>query len=427
MPDTDESAPTCGTQTYRYDNGVQTARFCGKPATRVTEALDGSRNNGCDDHAASAIDAGAREVMSAVVHERADNDTIFGPPRHREQTGECTLCGEQWPCAAGRVSPDEQDYDDAFDVCPEPTCLLYDRAVMADHRHLPKRAPSPEIDGYCVCGTRLDGGEAPDCGVREHREKALAARAHAAMTTPDEPVCTTPERCVNQHKYSVGCPLAPQDSGAKSKADPVPTPQPPTMAQVGESHRLMHEAESGRSPSPVEVVTDWFAGDLTWHAFQVMSDGEMATAVLAALEAAGYVVTAPARTSTPEERLRRFVAAHERSHPKHGVMVNASDAWSDQDGALLTIGDLRALVAKMAPATTPAAVDAVSTQGRAHGVDEMQARGVRAKHLTYVDALLDALRAGVPISLLVGWGIPAQDVTEWARRLDLLPPGASDA
>ena len=37
----------------------------------------------------------------------------------------------------------------------------------------------------------------------------------------DEPVCTTPVRCVNQHKYIVGCPLAPQDNGAKSKADPV--------------------------------------------------------------------------------------------------------------------------------------------------------------------------------------------------------------
>lgn len=53
---------------------------------------------------------------------------------------------------------------------------------------------------------------------------------------------------------------------------------------------------------------------------------------------------------SPEERLRGFVAAHERSHPKHGVMVNGSAAWSDKGGALLTIGDLRALVETLAPA-----------------------------------------------------------------------------
>lgn len=36
-----------------------------------------------------------------------------------------------------------------------------------------------EADGYCVCDTLLDGGEAPDCGVREHCEKAGAARGKA--------------------------------------------------------------------------------------------------------------------------------------------------------------------------------------------------------------------------------------------------------
>ncbi len=53
---------TCGAQTYWYDSGVQRARFCGQPATRVTQALDGSRNHACDAHAASAIEAGARDV-----------------------------------------------------------------------------------------------------------------------------------------------------------------------------------------------------------------------------------------------------------------------------------------------------------------------------------------------------------------------------
>lgn len=82
--------------------------------------------------------------------------------------------------------------------------------------------------------------------------------------------------------------------------------------------------QSGRSPSPVEVVTDWFAGDLTWHAFQVMSDEEMATAVLAALEAAGYVVTAPASVlSDPPTRL----APHEAE-----VRVQSPLAREDDNG-----------------------------------------------------------------------------------------------
>lgn len=38
------------------------------------------------------------------------------------------------------VLPSEEGYEDAFDVCPEPTCPLYQRAVMADHRHLPGRS-----------------------------------------------------------------------------------------------------------------------------------------------------------------------------------------------------------------------------------------------------------------------------------------------
>ena len=37
------------------------------------------------------------------------------------------------------VSPGEEGYDDAFDVCSEPTCPLYGKAVMADHRHLSER------------------------------------------------------------------------------------------------------------------------------------------------------------------------------------------------------------------------------------------------------------------------------------------------
>lgn len=40
----------------------------------------------------------------------------------------------------------------------------------------------------------------------------------------------------------------------------------------------------------VEVLHEWFAADLTWHAFQTMSDDEMADGVLAALKEAGYAV-----------------------------------------------------------------------------------------------------------------------------------------
>ncbi len=35
-----------------------------------------------------------------------DNDTIFGPPRHREQAGECTRCGKPWPCLTSQLKPD---------------------------------------------------------------------------------------------------------------------------------------------------------------------------------------------------------------------------------------------------------------------------------------------------------------------------------
>lgn len=50
--------------------------------------------------------------------------------------------------------------------------------------------------------------------------------------------------------------------------------------------------------------------------------------------------------------------------------------------------------------------------------DAMQARGVRAKHLDYIDALLDALRCGVPVRVLVEWGIPVEDARDAAQRLD---------
>lgn len=49
-----------------------------------------------------------------------------------------------------------------------------------------------EVDGYCVCDTPLNGGEAPDCGVREHRKKARAARpapASAASVPVDDLTC----------------------------------------------------------------------------------------------------------------------------------------------------------------------------------------------------------------------------------------------
>jgi hypothetical protein len=52
--------------------------------------------------------------------------TICDPPVHVRN------------CVNGpeKVDAGDEGYEDAFDTCPEPTCPLYDRAVMADHRHL---------------------------------------------------------------------------------------------------------------------------------------------------------------------------------------------------------------------------------------------------------------------------------------------------
>lgn len=53
------------------------------------------------------------------------------------------LLGDRPSDDASRVvPPGGEDYEDAFDVCPEPTCPLYGKAVMADHRHLPGNASS---------------------------------------------------------------------------------------------------------------------------------------------------------------------------------------------------------------------------------------------------------------------------------------------
>ncbi len=45
------------------------------------------------------------------------------------------------------VLPDDEDYEDAFDICPESTCPLYGKAVMADHRHLTNRGRTNGLDG----------------------------------------------------------------------------------------------------------------------------------------------------------------------------------------------------------------------------------------------------------------------------------------
>lgn len=52
----------CIAQTYWYENGVQRAKSCGKPATMELQALDGSRNLACDEHGAQMIEAGATRV-----------------------------------------------------------------------------------------------------------------------------------------------------------------------------------------------------------------------------------------------------------------------------------------------------------------------------------------------------------------------------
>lgn len=56
------SSAGCMAQDYWYDNGVQRATFCPKPATVETRSLDGSRTNACTGHAARMIDAGATKV-----------------------------------------------------------------------------------------------------------------------------------------------------------------------------------------------------------------------------------------------------------------------------------------------------------------------------------------------------------------------------
>ncbi len=40
-----------------------------------------------------------------------DTEVIHGPPRHREQAGECTRCGEPWPCSAARPTPTDDRTD----------------------------------------------------------------------------------------------------------------------------------------------------------------------------------------------------------------------------------------------------------------------------------------------------------------------------
>lgn len=57
-------AVDCAAQTYGYVNGVQVGSYCYQKADKVTEALDGSRNYLCADHANDAITAGAREVTT---------------------------------------------------------------------------------------------------------------------------------------------------------------------------------------------------------------------------------------------------------------------------------------------------------------------------------------------------------------------------
>lgn len=51
--------PTCGAQTYWYENGVQRAKWCPKPATHRTHAMDGSSTLGCDGHTKMMVEAGA--------------------------------------------------------------------------------------------------------------------------------------------------------------------------------------------------------------------------------------------------------------------------------------------------------------------------------------------------------------------------------
>ena len=55
-----ETEQNCQAQTYWYDaGGKQRAKFCDKPATMLTRALDGSRSHGCDEHGARMIASGA--------------------------------------------------------------------------------------------------------------------------------------------------------------------------------------------------------------------------------------------------------------------------------------------------------------------------------------------------------------------------------
>ena len=56
---------TCQHQTYWYENEVARVKFCDRPATMVTRALDGSRNRACDEHGSMMIQAGAERVDEA--------------------------------------------------------------------------------------------------------------------------------------------------------------------------------------------------------------------------------------------------------------------------------------------------------------------------------------------------------------------------
>ena len=61
--------------------------------------------------------------------------------------GWCRVCGvrsdlhvQAAPSEDLTVMPGDEGYENAFDVCPEPTCSLYGKAVMADHGHLTAKA-----------------------------------------------------------------------------------------------------------------------------------------------------------------------------------------------------------------------------------------------------------------------------------------------
>lgn len=87
---------------------------------------------------------------------------------------------------------------EGFDVCPEPTCPLYEKAVMADHRHLPGQTGF--VSPISVPRALLEDVArrlyaAGDDLYREQIEALLDASPRQSIPIP----CRHDERCCTVH------------------------------------------------------------------------------------------------------------------------------------------------------------------------------------------------------------------------------------